>query len=286
MIGSCQTIHDKDRLIEELIRYNVILKEEHSKMSDDKQDLIRNLDRITAQCEKMQLEKRQATKRYFSFDSLRLQSISPLFSQTTSTDSTKQELTSLRQQLESYQSRINQLESLLLRNLSPETGKPSRRAQRESSPSDRVREKPSKPSSSTSPVTDDESSKDSNMIDLTNVNERASSPSGFATTSSAIDILHSIIQQTSSSLDLPMTKKLKVRKLDDDTEENEDYLVRPLVANTKNFQRSFNKYGGHTIIPVTRRISQTSFKSKSKVNRSRNSSTKNNLKITTFFDLN
>ena len=56
MVGSCQTIHDKDRVIEELIRYNVILKEEHSKMSDDKQDLIRNLDRITAQCEKMQLE--------------------------------------------------------------------------------------------------------------------------------------------------------------------------------------------------------------------------------------
>ncbi len=64
MVGSCQTIHDKDRVIEELIRYNVILKEEHSKMSDDKQDLVRNLDRITAQCEKMQLEKRQAIKRY------------------------------------------------------------------------------------------------------------------------------------------------------------------------------------------------------------------------------
>ncbi|CAF3034059.1 unnamed protein product [Rotaria sp. Silwood2] len=63
MVGSCQTIQDKDRVIEELIRYNVILKEEHSKMSDDKQDLIRNLDRITVQCEKMQLEKRQALKR-------------------------------------------------------------------------------------------------------------------------------------------------------------------------------------------------------------------------------
>ena len=66
MIGSCQTVQDKDRLIEELIRYNVILKEEHSKMSEDKQDLIRNLDRITAQCEKMQLDKRQAIKRYHS----------------------------------------------------------------------------------------------------------------------------------------------------------------------------------------------------------------------------
>ncbi len=65
MVGSCQTIHDKDRVIEELIRYNVILKEEHSKMSDDKQDLIRNLDRITTQCEKMQLDKRQAIKRYY-----------------------------------------------------------------------------------------------------------------------------------------------------------------------------------------------------------------------------
>lgn len=64
MIGSCHTVQDKDRIIEELIRYNVILKEEHSKMNDDKQDLIRNLDRITAQCEKMQLEKRQAIKKY------------------------------------------------------------------------------------------------------------------------------------------------------------------------------------------------------------------------------
>lgn len=63
MIGSCQTIQDKDRVIEELIRYNVILKEEHSKMSDDKQDLTRNLDRLTAQCEKMQQDKRHAIKR-------------------------------------------------------------------------------------------------------------------------------------------------------------------------------------------------------------------------------
>ena len=63
MIGTCQTVQDKDRVIEELIRYNVILKEEHCKMSDDKQDLIRNLDRITAQCEKMQLEKKQVVQR-------------------------------------------------------------------------------------------------------------------------------------------------------------------------------------------------------------------------------
>lgn len=63
MLGSCQTIQDKDRIIQELVRYNVILKEEHSKMSDDKQDLIRNLDRITTQCEKMQLEKRQTVQR-------------------------------------------------------------------------------------------------------------------------------------------------------------------------------------------------------------------------------
>lgn len=213
-----------------------------------------------------------------------------LFSQTTSTDNTKQELASVRQQLESYQSRINQLESLLLRNLSPEKRKPCRRVLHESLLSDSVQEKPSK--SSTSHPLDDESSKDdddddadSNMIDLTNVPERAASPSGFATTSSAIDILHSIIQETSSSFDLPAMKKLKVRKLDDDGEENEDYLVRPLVSNSKSFQRSFNKYGGHTI-PTTRRLSQPSFKSKTKLNRSKNSSTKNNLKITTFFDLN
>ena len=126
------------------------------------------------------------------------------------------------------------------------------------------------------------------MIDLTNVPEPSSSPFGFSTqqfsnTSSAIDILHSIIQETTSILDLPTTKKMKVRKLDDDTEENDDYLVRPLVQNQKNFQRTFNKYGGHSSIPITRRISNTSFKSKSKLTKSKNSGTKNNLKITTFF---
>jgi hypothetical protein len=144
------------------------------------------------------------------------------------------------------------------------------------------------------PLIDDESSKDddvdSNMIDLTNVPERSTSPVGFSTqqfstTASAIDILHSIIQETASSLDLPAMKKMKVRKLDDDTEENDDYLVRPLVRNQNNFQRSFNKYGGHSI-PVSRRISNTSFKSKPKSTKSKSSSTKNNLKITTFFDLN
>ena len=187
--------------------------------------------------------------------------------------------------MESYQSRINQLESLLLRNLSPEKRKPTRRILRENPLSESVRAKPLQ-----SPPLDDESSKDdetdSNMIDLTNAPERSPSPSGFATTSSAIDILHSIIQETSSSFDLPTMKKMKVRKLDDDDgEENEDYLVRPLVSKTKPFERSFNKYGGHTI-PMRRRISQTSFKSKPKLNRSKSSSTKNNLKITTFFDLN
>lgn len=61
---NCQTVQEKDRLLEELIRYNIILKEEHSKMSDDKQDLVRNLDRITAQCEKMQIDKRQAVQKF------------------------------------------------------------------------------------------------------------------------------------------------------------------------------------------------------------------------------
>jgi hypothetical protein len=203
-----------------------------------------------------------------------------IFSQNTSVDNTKQELASVRQQLESYQARVNQLESLLLRNVSSDTRTISRRV---------------RPSESTViPLIDDDSSKDddtdSNMIDLTNVPERSPSPVGFSTqqfstTTSAIDILHSIIQETTSSLDLPTMKKMKVRKLDDDTEENDDYLVRPLVQNQKNFQRSFNKYGGHSI-PITRRINNTSFKSKPKLTKSKSSSTKNNLKITTFFDLN
>jgi len=78
---------------------------------------------------------------------------------------------------------------------------------------------------------------------------------------------------------------MKVRKLDDDTEENDDYLVRPFVRNQDNFKRTFNKYGGHSI-PMTRRISNTSFKSKPKLPKTKSTSTKNNLKITTFFDLN
>jgi hypothetical protein len=141
---------------------------------------------------------------------------------------------------------------------------------------------------------DDESSKDdetdSNMIDLTNVPEPSSSSSTFstqqfATTTSAIDILHSIIQETTSSLDLPTMKKMKVRKLDDDTEENDDYLVRPLIRNENNFQRTFNKFGGHSI-PPTRRINNITFKSKGKLIKSKSTSTRNNHKITTFFDLN
>ena len=38
------------RVIKQLIHDNVILKEEHSQLSDEKKDLIRNLDDITAQC--------------------------------------------------------------------------------------------------------------------------------------------------------------------------------------------------------------------------------------------
>ncbi|CAF4430604.1 unnamed protein product, partial [Rotaria magnacalcarata] len=64
-----------------------------------------------------------------------------------------------------------------------------------------------------------------------------------------------------------------------------DYLVRPLVRNENNFQRSFNKFGGHSI-PITRRLSSTTFKSKSKSTKLKRIPTKNNHKITTFFDLN
>lgn len=205
-----------------------------------------------------------------------------VFSQKSSSDGSKQELISLRQKLESYQSRINQLESLLDRNVTSE----------KADVKSKVR---------TNPLIDDESSKDddnddndSNMVDLTNIPERSPSPIGFSTqqfstTSSAIDILHSIIQQTTTTLDLPEMKKMKVRKLDDETEENHDYLVRPFVQNQRNFQRTFNKFGGHSM-PLTRRISHTSFKSKTKSTKSRPStsttSTRNNHKITTFFDLN
>ena len=223
-----------------------------------------------------------------------------LFRQTTAADNTKQELAVVRQQLESYQSRINHLESLLLRTASPDTRTLARRVLHESPMSDsvtqKVRVRPEQSSESTTILLtndDDESSKDdesdSNMIDLTNVPEPASSSrfstQQFATTTSAIDILHSIIQETASNFDLPSMKKMKVRKLDEDTEENDDYLVRPFVQNQNNFQRTFNKYGGHSI-PIVRRTSNLSFRSKPKLNRSKSSTTKNNHKITTFFDLN
>jgi hypothetical protein len=157
----------------------------------------------------------------------------------------------------------------------------------------RVRSEQSSESTTIPLTNDDESSKDdesdSNMIDLTNVPEPESSSrfstQQFATTTSAIDILHSIIQETASNFDLPSMKKMKVRKLDEDTEENDDYLVRPFVQNQNNFQRTFNKYGGHSI-PIVRRTSNLSFKSKPKLNRPKGTSTKNNHKITTFFDLN
>jgi hypothetical protein len=224
----------------------------------------------------------------------------PIFRQTNAADDTKQELASARQQLVSYQSRVNHLESLLLRTTSPDTRTLARRLLHESPMSDsvtqKVRGRLEQPSeSTTNPLMndDDESSKDdendSNMIDLTNVPERSTSPTfstqQFATTTSAIDILHSIIQGTSSNFDFPNTKKQKVRRLDDDTEENDDYLVRPFVKNQDNFKRTFNKFGGHSI-PITRRTSNLSFKSKSKLTKSKSTTTKNNHKITTFFDLN
>ena len=184
-----------------------------------------------------------------------------------STDDTRQELASVRQQLESYQSRINELESRLVQ---------------QKTSNQQVRSK------SASSIEDDNDETDSNMIDLTNVAEAAStsySTQQFSTASSAIDILHSIIQSTSAG-DPPELKKQKVRRLDDDGEESEDYLVRPFVNRQENFQRSFNKFGGHSV-PFTRRISSgNTFKSKSRLNKSKPTTTRNNHKITTFFDLN
>lgn len=187
-----------------------------------------------------------------------------------STDDTREELASVRQQLESYQSRINELESRLVR-------------QNQKTAHQQVRSK------SASSIEDDNDETDSNMIDLTNVAEAASTSSfstqQFSTASSAIDILHSIIQSTSAG-DPPELKKQKVRRLDDDGEESEDYLVRPFVHRQENFQRSFNKFGGHSV-PFTRRISSgNTFKSKSRLNKSKPKTTRNNHKITTFFDLN
>jgi len=66
---------------------------------------------------------------------------------------------------------------------------------------------------------------------------------------------------------------MKVRKLDDDQEENDDYLVRPLIRNDNNYKRTFNKYGGHTN-PFPRRLSNTTFKSKPKLTKSKSLSTK------------
>ena len=189
--------------------------------------------------------------------------------QTNTNDNSKQELITVRQQLESCQSRIQHLESLLHRTTSDRQDQPM------------IEDETSK----------DDDDLDSNMIDLTNVPSPSPSSSTttfstqqFSSSSSAIDILHSIIQETRSTLDLPLIKKQKVRRLDDDIDEQrQDYLVRPLVTHRENFQRTFNKYGGHTI-PFTRRISSTnSFKSKSRLNKSKPTSTRNNHKITTFF---
>ena len=186
------------------------------------------------------------------------------FSQMNSTDDTRQELASVRHQLESYQSRINELESRLVH-------------QQKKNPI------PKKPSFIEEESSKDDDETDSNMIDLTNVPEPLSTQH-FSTTSSAIDILNSIIQGTTGGDLSAGTKKQKVRRLDDDGEENEDYLVRPLVAPRENFQRSFNKFGGHSA-PFTRRLSSgPTFKSKARLNKAK--PTRNNHKITTFFDLN
>lgn len=229
-----------------------------------------------------------------------------------SVDQAKQELASLRQQLDRSQSRINHLEALLARPSSTDVHSSARglsnRSLSSNSMTKRSRSQQDQSSSSRSLTTivDDESSKDddnetdSNMVDLTNVIETESNSSSptttevntystqqFSNSSAAIDILHSIIQDTGITLDLPGMKKQKVRKLNDDIEENEDYLVRPLVNKQDNFQRTFNKFGGHSSVPWTRRLGSTnSFKSKSRLSKSKGQSTRNNHKITTFFDLN
>ena len=148
--------------------------------------------------------------------------------------------------------------------------------------------------SETTRLIDDENSKDdeidSNMIDLTNIPERSSSPTlstqELLTTASAIDILHSVIQQTTSTSNLSRMKKIRVRRLDDDAEEkNDDFLIRPFLQDQNNSKRMFNKFGGHSI-PISRHSSNTTLKAKSRMTKSKSNSTKNNHKITTFFELN
>ncbi|CAF1403837.1 unnamed protein product, partial [Rotaria sordida] len=70
--------------------------------------------------------------------------------------------------------------------------------------------------------------------------------------------------------------------LKEEHKENNDYYVRPLIQNQNNYQRTFNKFGGHTI-SINRRINNTTFKTKTK---SKSTKLKNNHKITRFFDLN
>lgn len=174
--------------------------------------------------------------------------------------------------MQSAEARIEHLESLLARTATKENSAPVTTIDEDDETSN------------------DTEDADSNMIDLTDVPDPSSvststsfSTQQFSNSSLAIDVLHSIIQET-SSLDLPLMKKQKVRRLDDEhDEQQQDYLVRPLVTNKTNFQRSFDKYGGHAI-PFPRRISnQQSFKSKSRLSKTRPTSTRNNHKITSFF---
>lgn len=209
-------------------------------------------------------------------------------------ENTKQELKSLRQQVEIYKSRIEHLESQLNCPSSNQRNAEKNEFQRAKSTSARTTaDDDNEENQFDQSNSDDDDDHDSNMVDLTNVvknsSSNSSSPQRFSTqqfsnTSSAIDILHSIIQETAIDVDLPKINKQKVRRLDDDVEDQEDYLVRPLVNKREQIQRNFNRFGGHSVPFTTRRLSSTNvFKSKLKTNKPRTNSTRNNHKITSFF---
>jgi len=209
------TVSNLKNVIEELIRYVVLLKEEHSKIGDDKQDIMKNLDRTTSICEKLQMENKELK--------LKLKELKEQ-DKRQSLKRRIEEMETENKEFESWKKRVKQAEEIVLSKAaqqSPETNYLARRLINESPTSNsviqKVRSRLMKSDVEIPKIVEldndeqeDENEIDENMIDLTNTTAieeepkieskpstmRVFSNEQFQTTQSAIDILHAIIQET------------------------------------------------------------------------------------------
>ncbi|CAF0890645.1 unnamed protein product [Didymodactylos carnosus] len=315
-----ESVRDKNLLIEELARYTVILKQEYNKVLEDKQHVMKHLDRVTAEAEKFKIQNKEliaVDKRH------------SLKRRMDEVENEKKEIEIYKKEIESQKQRVKLLETLIMNDVSstqsPETKSLARRLLNESPTSNSVNQKVRKriagikqrqqqklPIPMIESDDDDVDEVDHNMVDLTNVktgkqsNDDANSQNkiisnnsvmnqptnscdlmladeNFQTSLSAIDILHDIIKQ--NDLEQPLLKKQKKSSNNDDDDFlSSDFIIRPHnVVKNKNY----NALGGHDMMMGgwKRTPSANSFQNKSqqKGKKKQTSLVKNNSKITGYF---